>query len=203
MRKYVTFIIDGILAVGVIVLFVLFFNSKCSPSANCISEKKDSSLSHLNFAFVNVDSLLLEYNWSKEMNDAMFKKQEEAKSKLESRIRKFENDYRELERKVRTNAFLTDAETRVRQEEERLMREQQKIQELDATLSQELLLEQQRINEQLRDSVMNAIEVFNAQEGNYNIILSNTMNDNILYGDKSLNITGKIIDILNSRYVKK
>ena len=51
----------------------------------------------------------------------------------------------------------------------------------------------------LRDSINVFLKEYNKTKG-YNLILSNTGFDNLLYADSSFNITQEIIDGLNARY---
>ena len=76
---------------------------------------------------------------------------------------------------------------------------EQKLQELDARLSQELLTEQQKLNEQLRDTVVAQLKVYNKDKG-YHIIYSNTMGDNILYAQDGYDITAELLEYLNKNY---
>jgi outer membrane protein len=48
--------------------------------------------------------------------------------------------------------------------------------------------EQQRLNEQLRDTLVSQLRVYNKDKG-YQVILSNTMGDNILLAGGCIDIT--------------
>ena len=79
-----------------------------------------------------------------------------------------------------------------------------KAQELDALkvkLAEELALENQKNNAQLRDSIDNFLKIYNAEK-QYDFIISNAGYDNLLYGNPAYNITGEIIEGLNARYKK-
>jgi len=78
------------------------------------------------------------------------------------------------------------------------LKKQQDLQELDAQLSQKLLAEQQKMSEQLRDSLNAFLKEFNKNK-KYHIILSNTLNDNILYALDGYDITSEVIKQLNQR----
>ena len=103
----------------------------------------------------------------------------------------------EFQRKIENNAFLT--RERAEQEQQRLLQKQQELQELDARLSQELMNEQQKLNEQLRDTVVAQLKVFNKDKG-YQIIYSNTLGDNILLANDIYDITAEVLDYLNKNY---
>ena len=103
----------------------------------------------------------------------------------------------EFYRKMENNAFLT--RERAQQEQERLMKKEQELKDLDAKLSQDLLLERQKLNEQLRDTVVSKLKVYNKDKG-YQVIFSNTAEDNILLAGDAYDITNELIDLLNKSY---
>ena len=70
---------------------------------------------------------------------------------------------------------------------------------LQNKLTNELAAETQKNSLQLRDSINVFLKEYNKTKG-YNLILSNTGFDNLLYADSSFNITQEIIDGLNARY---
>ena len=67
MKSYTNYIVSGVLAVAVIVLFILQFNSNSSSKEengkNLSVLLNDSSIT-LPVAFVNIDSLLVNYNFT-------------------------------------------------------------------------------------------------------------------------------------------
>ena len=52
---------------------------------------------------------------------------------------------------------------------------------------------------QLRDSINSFLKIYNQNKG-YDLIISNTGFDNLLYANPAYNITQEIIDGLNARY---
>ena len=86
-----------------------------------------------------------------------------------------------------------------RSEQARLMKKQQELQDFDNRLAQELVSEQQRLNEQLRDTLVSQLRVYNKDKG-YQVILSNTMGDNILLAGDAYDITKEVIEYLNKNY---
>ena len=79
------------------------------------------------------------------------------------------------------------------------MKMQQDLQVLQNNLSNQLATENQKNSLQLRDSINVFLKEYNKTKG-YNLILSNTGFDNLLYADSAFNITQEIIDGLNARY---
>jgi outer membrane protein len=61
---------------------------------------------------------------------------------------------------------------------------------------------QQKMSEQLRDTINSFLKEYNKDQ-KYQLILSNTSSDNILYATEGLDITPEITDLLNKRYAAK
>lgn len=200
--KNVHFIIEGILAAAVIVLFILQFSGKQVPGVS-ITKSNDSlqtNVGTLPIAYINVDSLLLHYNFSKEMNEQLLRKRESSMATLNQKGKELEGEMSEFQRKLQNNAFLS--QERAQSEENRLRKKQSELQELEQRLSSEITQEQSSMNEMLRDSVYSFLKTYN-NANPYQIILSNTFNDNILYSDEKYDITKEVIEQLNERYAKK
>ena len=76
---------------------------------------------------------------------------------------------------------------------------QQELQKLEYDYSNQLAAEQQNMNAQLFDSISSFITEFNTPE-KYKVILGHSIGGSMLYGSEQLDITGSIVDGLNSRY---
>lgn len=200
--KNISLIVNAVLGVAVIVLFILVLGSKKNSSVPGIQFGGDSTLTvKLPIAYVNVDSLLLNYQFAKESNETLMKKQEDSRLDLNVQARQLQNEMAEFQRKLENNAFLS--RERAEQEQNRLMRKEQDLQQLNAKLSQELMEVQQKISEQLRDTINAFLKEYN-KDKRYEMILSNTGSDNILLANDGYDITQEVIELLNERYgVKK
>ena len=200
MKSYTNYIVSGVLAVAVIVLFILQFNSKSNSKEesgkNLSVILNDSSIT-LPIAYVNVDSLLVNYNFAKDLNEAMMRKEESSRATLNQRENQINSAAQEFERKLRNNAFLS--QERAQQEQERIMKMNQEYQQLAERLSQEFLLEQQKLNLQMEDTIKVRIEEFNKTR-NYEIIFSNISTSTLLYSKDKYDITDEVIHFLNNKY---
>ena len=63
------------------------------------------------------------------------------------------------------------------------------------------MMENQKLNLQLADSLNNFLKEFNA-DGRYHVILSNTAKDNVLMAAEQYDITDEIVSGLNARCKK-
>ena len=191
-------IIETILGVAVVALFVLHFTSK--PTCDHPVVAADGSVAaELPIAYINLDSLLENYQFAIEANDQIMSKQEDARLKLNTRARNLQNKAADFQRKLDNNAFLS--RERAEQEAMKIQKEQQELQELEAKLSQDIAMELQDINPQLADSLTNYLKEYNA-DGRFQMILSNTGKDNVLMAADALDITNDVIEGLNARYSK-
>lgn len=201
--------VEAVLVVAVIALFVLFFTNKKSASttpeaaASQTTEKPKAPAIQINeseiipVAYLDLDSLLQSYTFAQEAHEQLLKKQEDARMKINGKAQTLQKEMQEFQRKLETNAFLS--RERAESEQQKLLKKEQDLNELYAQLNEDFVLEQQKINKQLQDTLNNFLQEYNA-DGRYHIILSNTMKDNVLWAADSYNITTEVIEQLNKRY---
>ncbi len=200
MKNNNTYIIGAILAVAILILYILHFTS--APGKNGVKKgdyitmMNDSSIT-LPVAYVNVDSLLMNYNFAKDLNEALMRTEESSRASLTQKERELNAAAQEFQRKLQNNAFLS--QERAEQEQQRILRMQQEYQQMAERLSQEFALEQQKLNMELSDTVKVRLVEFNKDKG-FQIIYSNTGADNILFADDKYNITKEVTEFLNKKY---
>ncbi len=198
--KNISYVINGVFAVAIIVLFILFFTSNKKDSAEgAISPSfaKGDSTGVLPIAYVNMDSLLMNYTYAKDANDVLMKKYNSANATLTQKQRQFENEVADFQRKAQNNAFLS---------QERMQQESLRIQKLEADLHstaeklrEDYVVEQNKMNSQVTDSVRTCLKIYN-KAANYQVIFNNVGLDNVLLAKDSYDITKDVLLLLNSRY---
>ena len=199
--KNLSLILNAILAIAVIVLFVLVLGNKTTAvNKQVVSGKNPAGYDKLPIAYINIDSLLLNYQFAKEANESLIKKQEDSRLTINTQARQLQAEMAEFQRKLENNAFLS--RERAEQEQLRLQKKQQALQELDGKLSQQLMQVQQKMSEGLRDTINAFMKDYN-KDSKYEMIISNTSSDNILYAAKGYDITEEITKLLNDRCEKK
>lgn len=200
MKNSTLYIVSGVLAIAIIILYILHFTSK--PSANGVTGKNlsvllsDSSVT-LPVAYVNVDSLLMNYNFAKDLNESLLRKQESTRATLNQKEGQIRTAAADFERKMRNNAFLSTE--RAQQEQNRIMQMDQEYQQLAERLAQEFMLEQEKLNIQMEDTIKARMKEFNLGR-NYEIIFNNRTTSTILFADDKYDITSEVVDFLNSKY---
>ena len=151
----------------------------------------------LPIAYINVDTLLMNYQFAKDINDKLTKKMEDNRVILNQKNKRLEADQLDLRKKYENNAFLSQESA-----DQALARIQKQAQELNTLMERmqnEFLLEQNKVNMQLADSTKKAIEIVNST-GKYEIIFNMRELENILYAKPKYDITKEVTDLLNSRY---
>lgn len=198
--KTKNFIFKGILALAVALSFSQCANNQNNATPTPAANNEEVANANLRIAFVEIDSLLTKYNFCKDLNELMLQKEENIRTTLNEKAKKLENEMREFERKVQNNGFTS--QERAQQEQQRILKQQQDLQELQQKLSDELAAENQKNNLELRDSISSFIKQYN-KDKNFDLIISNSGLDNLLYAKKVLNITDEVVSGLNSRYTSK
>jgi outer membrane protein len=196
--KNVNYILNGILLVAVIILFVLQFGGK---KGNKTSEGhaicSDSVSFHLPMAYIRTDSLLNNYRFSKDLNESIMTELENQRAVLRDRQLKLQKGVEEFQHKVQMNAYIS--QERAKQEYDRLERQRGELEQYAANSEQELSIKQVKMQQQLQDTILNALKVFNTPR-KYELIFSNIGTDNLFYAEDSYDITQEIIEFLNVRY---
>ncbi len=198
--KNLSLILNGILLIAVTVLFIkVFGNEKSTPKVQNVYSNDSTSYSKLPVAYINIDSLLLKYEFAKEANESLIKQEEDSRLNINMKERQLESEFSEFQRKLENNAFLS--RERAENEQNRLLKKRQELQDLGSQLSRQLMQSQQKMSEQLRDTINAFLKDYNKDQ-KYQIIFSNTSSDNILLGE-GYDITEEVTKILNTRYSKK
>ncbi len=188
--------INIILVAAVAALFVLFFTAKpaCDAPAQASAELPEGQLP---IAYLNLDSLLVQYTFAVEANEKLMSKQEDARLKLNTRANNLQKEMADFQHKLENNAFLS--RERAEAAQQKLIKKQQDLQELEAKLTQDIMVENQKLNLQLRDTLNNFLKEYNAA-GKYQIIFANTASDNVLLAQPGHDITPEVVAALNARY---
>lgn len=192
--KRMTYVFNVIAAVAFVAMF-----SQCSKKSDNQDavDVKAIPAGSLKIAYVEIDTLLTQYNLCKDVNEAMVKKEENSRMVLNQKANELAKEKQEFQKKYDNNAFLS--QDRAQQEYNRLMKMDQDLQSLQSKLQSELASENQKNSVQLRDSINKFLKEFNKVH-HFNLIISNTGMDNLLYADKAMDITGAVVSGLNKRY---
>jgi outer membrane protein len=192
--KGTSLVVTVILFLAIAVLYVLHFTGK-GPSNGTGNEGEEvSGQSGLRIAYIKADSLIVNYDLAQALHDDFTKKQEAFTSEFGSKRSAFEREATEFQQRLQRGGFLT--EQRAIQERDRLVNKEQEIARLDQELSTKLAELQQTNNQQLIDSLITYLKIYNADK-KYDYILNAT---DVLIGPEAANITMEVLQQMNTRY---
>lgn len=188
MKKY----IFGTLAIAAVMVSC----NNASPKMDEQPVSGDASASGVRIAYVEVDSLMTQYNFAKDYSVTLQKKSNNARNTLSQKGNALQAAVNNFQQKLGNNGFQSREQAAGVQAA--LERQQRDLQELQARLEGELANETAKFNEALRDSLQNFLKAYN-KDKKFDLILSKA-GDNILLAEKKFDITNDVINGLNKRY---
>jgi len=161
---------------------------------------QDSTQTAMKIAYVEVDSLMSQYNFCKEYSEILQKKGQNIQNTLQKKGQALQNAANNFSQKLQQNAYTREQAEGI---QANLARQDKDLQALQARLTSEFQAEQEKFNKALRDSLQSFLARYN-KDKHYSLILSKA-GDNLLYADKAYDITADVINGLNKAYkpVKK
>ncbi|MBR5983198.1 MAG: OmpH family outer membrane protein [Bacteroidales bacterium] len=194
-----------ILGLAAIILFVLMFTGVINPKnasneepkvEETIFDKPVTDAEAQDIAYIDLDTLLLTYNYAIKLQEDLAMEQKKAEGTIQSRMKKFESMYNAYMEKARTGMFLSAASQQAQQSE--LEKEQAAIENLQATLTNQLLEKQTAMNQEIYDSVINFVNIY--ADGRFKVVLGNMGGVTVVYSQPGMNITADVVAKLNQRY---
>jgi outer membrane protein len=164
-----------------------------APAATTVNQT--ASNSGIKIAYIEVDTLMSQYQFCKDYSVLLTKKGENIQRTLQSKAKTLQDQVNVFQTKLQQNAYTREEAERV---QESLARQQQDLQTLNDRLSNEFASEQSKYNEAMRDSIQSFLKSYNKSK-KYDLILSKA-GDNILYANKAYDITDDVVKGLNKRY---
>ena len=201
-KTMLAFAINAILALALIILYVLFFNSK-STGNNDSRELNDVqpqavSTGSGTIAFVNTDVLLEKYELVKKLGVEYDKEQKQKETALEAKTKKYQEDAAYFQESVQKQSLSEESAQRIY---EQLMAEQQDLYNLQQQYSAELSQKEFEMNKVLLDSVKNYLTRMNV-DNKFDYILNYTMAGSILLAKDTFDITDFVLKGLNKEYAE-
>ncbi|MFN8278088.1 MAG: OmpH family outer membrane protein [Chitinophagales bacterium] len=199
--KYASYIVNGILAIAVAVLYYLHFSGKnCQGCAAKPSTATSAgSATPGNIAFIDVDSLEANYGFFKDKKAELEKRQKAIESTLESKAQTLQREAYELQQRAQAGQ-LTQAEGEAAQQ--RLMQKQQELEQSRDNMSASFMADQQEFNKNLNARLDTFLQQYN-KDKKYTYVLSYIRGGSILYKDQSNDITREVLEGMNKQYNNK
>ena len=171
----------------------------CNNASSKMDEQPssgDASASGMKIAYVEVDSLMTQYDFAKDYSVTLEKKSNNARNTLTQKGNALQAAVNNFQQKINNNGFQSREQAAGVQAA--IERQQRDLQELQARLENELASETAKFNVALRDSLQNFLSAYN-KDKQFDLILSKA-GDNILMANKKYDITNDVINGLNKRY---
>ena len=155
--------------------------------------------SGIRIAYVEVDSLMSQYQFCKDYNLLLNQKSENAQSTLLQKQRTLQQHAAAMQKKYENNGFTTRDE--LERAQNQIAKEQQDLAELEQRLAAELANEQAQLTMEMRDSIQAFLKTYNKSR-KFDYILTR-QGDNILLANPKFDITADVVAGLNKRYKAK
>ena len=189
--KSTTSVINGILAVAIIVLFVLHFNNKSTPSTPA-SVKNGSG----QIAYFEIDSIQNNYELFKEVKAALQLKDQQNQTTLTALKNDYIVKFKDLQ-KYSQSLSPVDVSNR----EQELAKTEKKYAEKEQQFAMEMQEESSKRMQEIKKKVEEYLAAYN-KDKKFAYIISNNP-DLIFYKDTANDITADIIKGLNEAYKNK
>jgi outer membrane protein len=123
-------------------------------------------------------------------------KQQQFEAEMSNKSKNYQSGVLDYQNKVQKGLITRSTAAEM---EQQLTSEQQKLLQQRDQYSMQLQEEEQVMNRQILNSIMEYLGEFNKVKG-YNYILGNSFGGNVLYADKTLDITQEVLTGLNAKY---
>ena len=186
-----SWIVNGVMALAIIVLFVLHFNSNSTPV-------KSSALAAggVKVAYFEIDSIQNSYNFFKDVREALQAKDVENAKQLTGLKNAFAMKYQELQK---NGQFLSQAEIGARQQE--LAQLEKNYTNREQVLASEMQEESFKRLQEVKQKIEAFLVKYNKNKEFAYIFSSNP--DLMYYKDTAYDITSDIVKGLNAEYKPK
>ena len=191
MNNNTSLIWNIVLTLAVAVLFFLHFSSKSDTG---IAVADGGVVSGRRTVYVQVDSLLKNYDFFKETKKELENKNFQLENELNTKGKSLQNEVAFFQQKAQT---MTPEQAR--SIEAQLMKKQQDLVAYRDQAAQSLQQEEGKKNEQLYKNIRAYMEKYNKENG-YEYVLGYSLGGGILFANPSLDVTQKIIDGLNKEH---
>ena len=108
-----------------------------APQNNNTVAVQASASSEMPIAYINTDSLLLNYEYAKKISEELLSQEESSRAELNQKGRVFQQEVADFQRKVQNTGFLSM--DRAQKEQDRLAKQEQQLLERQQQLNEELL----------------------------------------------------------------
>ena len=183
------------MAVAAIATLAMTSCNQSAPKVDAESDAAQPTSKEMKIAYVEVDSIMSQYQFCKDYSMVLQKKGQNIQNTLATKQQQLQAAAANFQQKVQQNAYTREQAEAINAG---LQKQNSDLQVLNQRLSTEFQTETEKYNNALRDSIQHYLKVYN-KDKKYSLILSKA-GDNLLYADKALDITNEVIAGLNKAY---
>ena len=166
-----------------------------SKTADDQPAQSQNAPAELKIAYVEVDSIMTQYQYCKDYTAILTKKGQNIESTIQSKSQALQTAANNFQQKIQQNAYTREQAQAI---QANLQKQNVDLQSLQQRLAAEFQEEQDKYNKALHDSINNFLKKYN-KDKQYSIIFSKS-GDNLLYADKAYDVTKDVIAGLNKSY---
>lgn len=186
------------MAIAVTTFGIMSCNNKPQSNDTKVSTKTESAASIQNeqkVAYVEIDSIMSQYTYWKEVTKIMKAKEANIQKTLANKQQSIQKAAANFQQDIRSNKY---TQAQAEQIQASIQKQAQDADVLQQRLGSEYQNEVAKYNKALSDSVHHFLVEYN-KDKKYSMILAKS-GDNILYADKTYNITNDVVKGLNKAY---
>ena len=174
-----------------------FIMSSCNKQDAKMDEKspKTETKSEMKIAYIEIDSIMTQYNFCKDYSKILEQKGQNIQKTIAQKGQALQNAAVKFQQDIQANKYTREQAEAV---QGNLQKQDNDLQMLQQRLGNDFQTETDKYNKALRDSIQNFLTKYN-KDKKYTFILSK-VGDNMLYADKSCDITEEVIAGLNKAY---
>ena len=172
--------------------------ASCNNQVPKMDEKSQTATApaETKIAYVEVDSIMTQYTFAKEMTDELQKKSQNIQNTINQKGQNLQNAAAKFQADIQNNKYTQQQAEAV---QAGLQKQNADLQGLQQRLSTEFQAETEKFNKALADSLEHFLAVYN-KDKKYAMIVNKA---GLLYGDKAYDITKEVIAGLNKAYKGK
>jgi outer membrane protein len=189
--KKLNLIVVAVLTIAVIALFILHFTSNKSNFGNTSPTAASGTT-----AWVDMTAIVNNYEMAADLRSKLSEKKQLLETEMNSKSKSYQASVLDYQSKAQKGSVTRAAAAEI---EQKLAIEQQKLLQLRDQFMSQLAEEEQAMNRQILSSTTEFLTPYSINKG-YQYILGNSFGSNILYADKTFNITQDVLKGLNEKY---
>ncbi len=193
MLSKISLAINAVLLILVINLYIQ--NCDENNEENVIVEQSENDDTNFRIAFLNTDTLDLNYQFTIDAVETLQKEMEKKQRRLERKATKLQQEYQMLQQSARS---MTPVQLQAAQQ--RVVQMEQEIQNMQNDLSNELAQEQNDLQIKLINQLDSFLLRYNERE-NYDYIIKKHAASEVLIANTKYDITEEVLEMLNKEYL--